>query len=157
MVHQKIRLEDVYRMGLVPWLLGVPMESYRVQSPNFLGNFPLTCLCLSSQWAICLMYYTKRCALARSIERTWFRVHMMFLCGDIGQHVPKMPKLFGKFPIDAPLPIFPVGTMSHVLHQKMRLDEIYRTHLASSLHDVPMRRYRSTCAHNAQTFWEISQ
>ena len=113
-----------------------------LKCPNFLGNFPLTCLCLSSQWAVCLMYYTTTCALTRSIECTWFRVHMIFLCGDIGQHVPKMSELFGKFPIDVPLPILPMGNMSHVLHQKMRLHEIYPMHLVPSLYRIPIGSYR---------------
>src|SRR3972149_6904981 len=102
------------------------------------------------------MCYTKRCAVTRSVERTWARVQMVFLCGDIRQHMPKMPKLFMKFPIDVPLPIFPMGNMPHVLHQKMRRDEICGTHLGPSPNGVPVRRYTSTYAQNAQTFYEIS-
>ena len=88
----------------------------------------------------------------RSIECTWSWVSTMFPCGDIGQKVSKIPKLFGKFPIDVPLPIFPMGNMPHVLHQKMRIDEIYRTHLVSSVHDVPMWRYRSKGAKMPKLF-----
>jgi len=66
----------------------------------------------------------------------------MFPCGDIGQKVSKIPKLFGKFPIDVPLPIFPMGNMLHALYQKMRADQICRMHLVPSLYRIPVRSYR---------------
>ena len=48
-----------------------------------------------------------------------------------------------------------MSQVPHVLHQKIRLGEVYRTNLVPSLDDVPVWRYRAKCPKMPTNFQEI--
>ena len=48
-----------------------------------------------------------------------------------------------------------MSEVPHVLHQKIRLAEIYRMNLIPSLGDVPVWRYRAKCPKMPKHFQEI--